>query len=93
MTHKNAHRIVKSPPALIKIIMLAVAIGFTIGTPAIAADAANRQQAIDKALQQNGGQGKVLGVTTSQNQNGETVFAVKVLANGRVQVFRFTQVN
>jgi len=56
--------------------------------PATAADASNRQQAIEIALQQNGGEGKVLGVSTMSDQNGGTVFAVKVLSNGRVRVFR-----
>jgi len=56
--------------------------------PASAADASSRQHAIDIALQQNGGEGKVLGVSTMRDQNGGTVFAVKVLSNGRVRVFR-----
>lgn len=62
--------------------------GLLFSAPASAADAANRQHAIQIALQQNGGDGKVLGVKTVQNKNGQTVFAVKVLSNGRVRVFR-----
>ena len=57
-----------------------------------AADAANRQQAIDMALEQNGGRGKVLGVTTQTREDGQIVFAVKVLADdGRVRVFRINK--
>lgn len=63
----------------------------TAGNTAFAADAANRQQAIDMALQQNGGEGKVLGVQTLRSDNGQTVFAVKILSNGRVRVFRISQ--
>ncbi len=62
-------------------------------TPGNAADAANRQQAIDIAVQQNGGNGKVLGVQTMTDASGQTVFAVKILSNGRVRVFRIRQAN
>lgn len=54
----------------------------------LAADAGNRQQAIEIAQQQNGGQGKVLGVNMIQDQSGQNVFAVKILTDGRVRVFR-----
>ncbi|MGQ7844992.1 hypothetical protein ACUNV4_10985 [Granulosicoccus sp. 3-233] len=64
-----------------------------IGTTAQAADAQNRQQAIDMAMRQNGGQGKVLGVQTIRTENGQTYFAVKILSNGRVRVHRIRQSN
>ncbi len=64
-----------------------------LGTTASAADAANRQQAIDIAMQQNGGTGKVLGVQTLTDARGQTVYAVKILSNGRVRVFRIRQAN
>ena len=64
-----------------------------LGTTASAADAANRQQAIDIAMQQNGGTGKVLGVQTMKDASGQTVYAVKILSNGRVRVFRIRQAN
>ena len=57
-----------------------------------AADVASRQQAIDMALQQDGGTGKILGVQTSRDGNGQLVYAVKVLSNGRVRVYRYRQV-
>jgi hypothetical protein len=68
--------------------LITAAMGSLYGTYSAAADASNRQQAIDMALQQNGGDGKVLGVQTEKSSNGQTVFAVKVLSNGRVRVFR-----
>lgn len=44
------------------------------------------------ALEQNGGRGKVLGVTTQTREDGQIVFAVKVLADdGRVRVFRINK--
>jgi hypothetical protein len=58
------------------------------GNNALAADAANRQQAIELALQQNGGAGKVLGVREITNKNGAVLYAVKVLSDGRVRVIR-----
>jgi len=61
------------------------------GNFALAADAANRQQAIEIALQQNGGAGKVLGVRTVKDKNGHTVYAVKILSDGRVRVIRINQ--
>ncbi len=61
----------------------------TLTHPAVtqAAEAASRQQAIDMAVQQNGG-GKVLGVKIEKAANGRTVFAVKIMANGRIRMFR-----
>lgn len=64
-----------------------------VSSPGHAANAANRQQAIDIAVQQNGGSGKVLGVQTMKDANGKTVYAVKILSNGRVRVFRIRQAN
>lgn len=61
---------------------------YLYSAPLSAADASSREHAIEIALQENGGEGKVLGVTTENDQDGSTVFAVKVIANGRVRVFR-----
>ena len=58
---------------------------------ALAAEAVNREQAIELALQQNGGSGKVLGVRTVKDKNGQTSYAVKVLSDGRVRVIRIKQ--
>jgi hypothetical protein len=73
---------------------LVVAMMFAMyGTTGHAADASNRQQAIDIAMQQNGGDGKVLGVQTMTDASGQIVYAVKILSNGRVRVFRIRQAN
>jgi len=56
-------------------------------TQAMAADAIDREQAIEIAKQQNGGNGKVLGVETTTDSAGNTQYAVKLLSNGRVRVF------
>lgn len=85
-------------PNRVKSILLATCLtvamaGAIFSTPGHAADAANRQQAIDIALRQSGGNGKVLGVETMTDASGQTVFAVKVLSNGRVRVFRIRQAN
>jgi len=59
-----------------------------ICSPIHAADAVDRSQAIEIAKQKNGGSGKVLGVTTTKDQSGNTVYAVKLLANGRIRIFK-----
>jgi hypothetical protein len=74
-------------PMLPGVILLTVLTVVLIsGNYALAADAANRQQAIEFALQQNAGAGKVLGVREIKNKNGIVVYAVKVLSDGRVRV-------
>ena len=60
-------------------------------SPVHAAGAANSQQAAQMALQQNGGAGKVLNVSTETDSDGRRVFAVKVISNGRVRVIRIPQ--
>lgn len=77
-------------PVAALVLSLCLLAGMASST-ASAADAANRQQAIDMAVRQNGGDGKVLGVQTIQSDNGQTVFAVKILSNGRVRVFHIRQ--
>lgn len=58
------------------------------GLQPVHADAATRQAAIAEALGKAGGDSKVIGVREETNQDGRVVFAVKVLSNGRVRVFR-----
>ena len=60
-------------------------------SPVHAADAVDRSQAIEIAKQQNGGSGKVLGVTTTTDQSGNTVYAVKLLTNGRIRIFKINK--
>jgi len=59
-----------------------------VSGPSVAADNISREQAIAIALERNGGAGKVLGVRKVQSKNGQQVYAVKVLTNGRVKVYR-----
>jgi len=60
-------------------------------SPIHAADAVDRSQAIEIAKQKNGGSGKVLGVTTTQDRSGNTVYAVKLLSNGRIRIFKINK--
>ena len=78
-------------PILLAACLTAAITSAILSTAVNAADAANRQQAIDIAMQQNGGSGKVLAVQTMADANGQTVYAVKILSNGRVRVFRIRQ--
>lgn len=57
-------------------------------TPVLAATAATEQQAIQIALQQSGGSGKVLSVKSETGKDGKGVFLIKVLTDGRVRVVR-----
>lgn len=77
-------------PGVILLTLLALIL--IVGNNALAADAANREQAVELALQQNGGAGKVLGVKTIKDKNGLIVYAVKVLSDGRVRVIRIKQI-
>lgn len=61
--------------------------------PVHAADAVDREHAIEIAKERNGGNGKVLGVATVQDASGNTQYAVKLLSNGRVRVFRINKAN
>ena len=81
-----------SGPGRLSLLLLCVCLlSATAGSIAQAADARNRQQAIDMAMRQNGGQGKVLGVQVIRAENGKSFFAVKILSNGRVRVHRIPQ--
>lgn len=50
--------------------------------------APDKQEAVQIAVRQSGGSGKVLSVDLEKQDNGGAVFAVKILNNGRVRVFR-----
>ena len=67
-------------------IALAV-IGIAAAPSPVAADAGSRGEAIEQALARSGGRGKVLGVREERDANG-VVYAVKVLTDGRVRVYR-----
>lgn len=64
-----------------------VFIGFNAGV-VHAQSASSVQQAAQVALQQNGGMGKVLSVSTETDNQGRRVFAVRILTNGRVRTVR-----
>lgn len=70
-------------------IFLAVAIvlGSSIHSEALAnGEQRTRVQAIDIAKQRSG-EGRVLSVKKKVNKNGVSVFAVKIISNGRVKVY------
>jgi len=73
---------------LATLLMLVFFIGYGSTLPAFADGSMSREQAISRALQQSGGNGKVLGVRTTKNADGTTVYSVKILTNGRVRVFQ-----
>lgn len=69
-------------------LLLPVILAVLVSMPyAIADDAIDREHAIEIAKEQNGGDGKVLGVATTTDSAGNTQYAVKLLTNGRVRVF------
>jgi len=48
----------------------------------------SRAQAVEIAKQRSGDNARVLGVKEIQDNNGDVVYAVKVIKNGRVKVYR-----
>lgn len=88
LTRLRSLSVIKNFIAIVPICLVAAVLlaGFT--TSAIAATAASQQQAMQVALQQSGGSGKVLSVKTETDKNGQVVFLVKVLSNGRVRIVR-----
>jgi len=75
----------------IRFIATSLLLTSVIYSPLHAADAVDRSQAIEIAKQQNGGNGKVLGVTTTTDPSGNTVYAVKLLSNGRVRIYKINK--
>lgn len=71
---------------------MAVSLWTALPDAAFAA-ASNQQQAVQIAMDKNGGNGKVLSVSTVTNRDGSVMFAVKILSNGRVRVFRIPKNN
>ncbi len=90
---RRHHKRKSGPGKLAALLLGGCVLMTTVGMTAQAADASNRQQAIDMAMRQNGGQGKVLGVQVIRSENGQSYFAVKILSNGRVRVHRIRQSN
>lgn len=80
----------------VRSVLLTLIVAAMLLTPvdgAFAAGATSQQQAVQIALQQNGGAGKVLSVDTVTRSDGTVEFAVKVLSNGRIRVFRIPKDN
>lgn len=69
------------------LLIAALIVPMITGPVAIAETRLSREQAIEQALRQNGGTGKVLGVR-QETRNGETVYSVKILTDGHVRVYR-----
>ncbi len=73
-------------------LVLGLAISFC-ATPNFANNGANsREQAIQIATERSGG-GKVLSVKNISDKNGNSIFAVKILKDGRVKVFRINNLS
>ncbi|MFT5895766.1 MAG: hypothetical protein ACI8VW_002641 [bacterium] len=70
-----------------RVLVLCLVSGLMFMSQSMATDAIDRAHAIEIAKEQNGGSGKVLGVSTTTDSAGNTRFAVKLLSNGRVRVF------
>jgi len=90
-SRRRPSRHVRSGAAGARLRWWALAIGLSLAAlaplPDARADAGSRGEAIEEALAKNGGRGKVLGVREERSGNG-IVYAVKVLTDGRVRVFR-----
>ena len=77
-------------PLVLALVASLTLVSMAAAPDAYAAGAANARQAAQVALTQSGG-GKVLGVSTETDSNGQRVFAVKILSNGRVRIVRVPQ--
>ena len=80
---KNLRRRDFTLPGVLLLLCLALS-----GLQSAQADASNRQGAIAEALDKAGGNSKVIGVREETNKDGRVIFAVKVLSDGRVRVYR-----
>lgn len=81
-----------TPRAILAPLVMVLSLWSALPDAALAA-ASNQQQAVQIAMDRNGGNGKVLSVSTVTNRDGSIVFAVKILSNGRVRVFRIPKIN
>ncbi len=88
MRQRLAHRPINIIGTSIRVLMIAWILALSPVHSTLANEANDRAQAISIALQKNGGQGKVLSVNETVNARGQTLFAVKVLSNGRVRVYQ-----
>jgi len=68
-----------------------IVLGSSVTTPALAdAHKRSRSEAIEIAKERSGdtGDARVLSVEKQENGNGESIFAIKIINNGRVKVYR-----
>jgi len=71
----------------VRVALLSIFSAMLFVSAAMATDAVDRAHAIEIAKEQNGGEGKVLGVSTTTDSTGTAHYDVKLLSNGRVRVF------
>jgi len=72
---------------VLNLIVLIFMLSSAISAPALANGAQRtRAQAVEIAKSRSG-DGRVLSVEKKVNKNGDSVFAVKIIANGRVKVY------
>jgi len=94
LTDKLAANAMKTTKALLffSSLMLSVFTVSALSTSIAYADGStiSRGDAIEIAKQRSGN-GKVLSVTKKKNKRGESIFAVKIIKNGRVKVYRIQQ--
>lgn len=69
------------------VLAIVIVLGSSITSTVMAAgEQRTRVQAIDIAKQRNG-DGRVLSVKKTVDENGVSIFAVKIISNGRVKVY------
>lgn len=70
--------------------MLVLVLAVSNAAPSLAladGEKRSRSEAVEIAKQQSGGNGRVLSVKKQNTKQGDTVFAVKIITNGRVKVY------
>jgi len=82
------HKSAQQRTTLSFLLAVVIVLGSSINTKAMAdGEPRTRVQAIDIAKQRSGGDGRVLSVQKKVNKNGVSVFAVKIISNGRVKIY------
>lgn len=72
---------------------MAITLGSSVMTIAMAdGEARTRAQAIDIAKQRSG-DGRVLSAKKRVNESGDSVYAVKIISNGRIKVYVVREFN
>ena len=84
--HKQTQTVAKPQGLVTALLTVCLLLVLMLSTTPSYADASNRKDAISQALARSGSDAEVLGVKQIKKQNGQMVFAVKVISNGRVKV-------